>query len=436
MTTEPHAIPDPAAPAVAEEPARPSVVKRIFAALIPVGICLVGVAFAGLMVATRPEAERTEQENLGLPVRTRALTPGTQAVRVQAQGQVVAARRVVMQPELNGRVVAMNENLIPGGRLAEGDTLVRIDPRDFRAALEQQRAQLENSRVQLTQEESRRVIAEREWALLGRGSSAASDDGRALALRQPQVRSAEASLRAARSGLSQAQTQLSRTTLRAPFDALVQAESVDIGQLVGPATQVATLVGTAQFWVQVSVPLASVQRIQIPGFNAEVGSSARIYQDVGDGVRVEREGRVIRLLGDLDPVGRMARVLVEIDDPLGLQREDPGLPILIGAFVHVDIDAGQLDEVYEVPRENLHVGDVVHLFGEGHLAVREVDVVWRRADTVLVRGLEPNAELVLSPIAVPVEGTQLRRVEEPAVERPSRPPEAESPEPAPAEREG
>ena len=53
-----------------------------------------------------------------------------------------------------------------------------------------------------------------------------------------------------------------------------------------------------------------------------------------------------------------------------------------------------------------------------------------------MRGLEPNAELVLSPIAVPVEGTQLRRVEEPAGERPSRPPEAESPEPAPAEREG
>lgn len=436
MNTEPHAIPDPAAPtAPAEEPARPSVVKRIFAVLIPAGICMLGVAFAGLMVATRPQAERTEEENLGLPVRTRALQPMEADVHVDAQGEVVAARRVVMQPELSGRVIAMNEELVPGGRLAEGDTLIRIDPRDYRAALEQQQAQLENSRVQLTQEESRRVIAEREWALLGRGASGASEDGRALALRQPQVRSAEASVRAARSAITQARTNLSRTTLDAPFDALVQAESVDIGQLVGPTSQVATLVGTEHFWVQVSIPLSSLARIRVPGFNGDAGSSALVYQDVGEGQRIERSGRVLRLLGDLDPVGRMARVLVEIDDPLGLQREEPGRPILIGAFVHVRIEAGHLDGVFEIPREALHAGDVVHLFGDGHLALSEVDVVWRREDSVLVRGLEAGAELVLSPIAVPVEGTLLRRVDEPPA-APSRPPEAESPEPPSAEREG
>lgn len=397
--------------APSEVVSRPAFVARVIAILIPALICVGGIAFAAVLVLTRPEAERTDRESNGLPVRVQPLAPSTEPIAVVAQGQVIAARLVVMQPELSGRVIWMNDDLVPGGRLAAGATLVRIDARDYRSALEVQRAQLENNRLQISQEESRRVIAEREWALLGSDSRVASDQGRELALREPHLRSARASLRAAESGVQRARDNVSRTSVSAPFDAIVQSENVDLGQVVGPQSQIATLVGTEHFWVRVAVPMDQLRWVRVPNGDTP-GSSVTISQQIGENETIERTGRVIRLLGDLDPMGRMARVLVEIDDPLGLERDDGGLPILLGAFVNVTIDAGSLDDVYRIPRDALHAGDTVYLFFGGTLQMREVDIVWREVDTVLVRGLEPRDELVMSRLATPIEGTTLRRAEE------------------------
>jgi len=375
--------------------------------MIPALICITGIAFAGAMIATRPDAERAETETEGVPVRVQALAASAEPVSVRAQGQVIAARQLVLQPELNGRITWMNEELVPGGRLREGDTLIRIDSRDYRTAVEQQRAQVENSRLSVSQEQSRQVIAEREWELLDRERGGATERGRQLALREPQARAAEASLRASQSGLRQARTNLSRTSVRAPFDAFVLTENTDLGQLVGPSSQIATLVGTEHFWVRVAIPMEQLRWVRLPAEGAP-GSSATVTQHVGESATITREGRVIRLLGDLDPVGRMARVLVEVDNPLGTDGE---LPLLLGASVDVDIDAGTLDDVYRIPRAALH-GDSVHLFGEGALVIRDVEVAWREDSTLLIRGVAPGDELLLSHVVPAIAGTTLRRVDE------------------------
>ncbi|MGE3634395.1 MAG: efflux RND transporter periplasmic adaptor subunit [Sandaracinaceae bacterium] len=407
-------------------PDRPmSTLARVGAIMIPAGICLVGIVVSAILIKTRPEAEHTDPGARGLPVVTQSLTPGRQDVVVRAQGQVVPARQVALSPEVTGRVLAMSPNLIPGGRVTADEDLLRIDGRDYRDALEQQRAQVESSQLSLTQEQSRQVIAQREWALLG-STAGSTDSGRELALREPHTRAAAASVRAAEAGARRAQSNLSRTTLRAPFDAFVQAENVEVGQLVGPGSSVATLVGTDHFWVRVAVPMEQLAWIHVPEGEGDVGSSARVIQHVGEDAQIVRTGRVIRLYGDLDPVGRMARVLVEIDDPLGLAHEDgeppaiptegdpSHLPMLLGAFVDVEIQAGQLEDVYEVPRSALHAGDSVYLFGTGALQIRPLEIVWRRPDSVLARGLAPEDELIVSALPTAIEGTAVRHAEEDA----------------------
>jgi hypothetical protein len=136
-----------------------------------------------------------------------------------------------------------------------------------------------------------------------------------------------------------------------------------------------------------------------------------VSQDVG-AVTVSREGHVVRLLGDLDPVGRMARVLVEIDDPFNLEREEAKgeLPLLVGAFVNVMIDAGSIDDVVEVPRKSVRDGDQVYVFGkERKLEIRKIQVVWRNSDSVLVKsGLEAGDQVIVSRMSTPVEGMLLR----------------------------
>ena len=243
---------------------------------------------------------------------------------IRARGTVRPARQVVLQPEVSGRVVWQNDALVPGGYLEKNALLVRIDARDFQLSLESSEANVAKARLDYKLERSRKEVAEREWKLFGGDAPTADDDpdGGTLALREPQVKTARVAVQSAESARERAQLNLSRTRVQAPFNALVMEESVDVGQLVSPQSRLATLVGTDQFWVQVSVPVEALPWIDVPAPDKKTkGSPARVIQDVGKR-RIEREGHVVRLLPDLDPSGTMARLLVAVDDPLALDAPD------------------------------------------------------------------------------------------------------------------
>ena len=387
--------------------------RKVLRVLLPIVVLALGIGVLAALAATRPKAARKERAHLGTPVRVLVAQTGDHPLRIAAQGQVIPERQVTLAAELNGRVIWRHPELVPGGIVQQGDLLIRIDPRDYRAAVDRETATLENTRVLIQTEQRRRAVAEREWEILSREGVDASPEGRSLSLREPQLRSAEASVAASQAQLSQARLTLSRTQLRAPFHATVLERSVELGQLVGPSARLATLVGTDHFWVQVSLPFESLRSVQVPDVNAAVGSTAHVEQAVGDGT-VEREGHIVRLLPDLDPAGRMARVLVEIDDPLGLSRppEERGMPMLLGASVRVDIDAGVSHGWVELPRRALREGDVVWVVGaDNRLAVRPVRIGWRRVDTVLVsQGLAAGERVIVSALPSAVAGMALRVV--------------------------
>jgi RND family efflux transporter MFP subunit len=296
---------------------------------------------------------------------------------------------------------------------------VRLDARDYQLAVATRRADVQRAQLDVQLEAGRRVVAEREWSAFGQADAGVEQAGRALALREPQGETARVAVESAQSALDRAALDLTRTSLRAPFNALVVEETVDRGQLVGPQTPLATLVGTDHYWVQVSVPVASLPAIRLPTGD-EPGAHAHVAQRAGD-QRIERDGRVVRLLPDVDPVGSMARLLVEIDDPLGLAdgNADP-LPILLGSYVDVTIEASPLDGVIEVPRVAVREGNRVFVMNDaGRLELRDVDVVWSQRESILVRGgLRDGERIVTTPIATPIPGMLLRT--QPAPDAPAR----------------
>lgn len=394
--------------------------KRILAFFLKVvvpGAVLVAAVFgARKLIETRPQAERAEHTAMAAPmVEVIEVEARAERIDVPAQGDVIPARSVVIVPQVTGRITEHNPNLVPGGLVQAGEDLVEIEQRQYRIALRQARAERERAEAALELEEGRQVVAEREWDMFSQEMPAAArSEGAALALREPQRNQAEAAVSVADAVVDNSALQLERTRIEAPFNAFVQEEHAEIGQVVGPQSQLATLVGTDTFWVQVNLPVEKLAQIYVPGVNGSEGSSARIWQRVGD-KRLQREGRVIRLQGALDPVGRQARLLIEIDDPLRLlEPDDEGgdptrLPLLLGAFVHVEIEGREVEEVVDLPRIALRDGDTVYLLTDDHtLEIRPVEIVWGRDESVLVRGLATGDRVITSNLPAPVEGMALR----------------------------
>lgn len=376
--------------------------KVILRFLLPAGITAAGLAVAVVLVVAAPSAERSEPSPTVARVEVVEAQPIVAPALIDATGVVSAAREVPITPEVNGKVVALADELIPGGRFTQGQILARIDRRDYELAVDQERSRVRQAELELELEQGRGAIAEREWALLGDGRD--PDEAR-LALRKPQLDTAERNLEAARSGLERAELNLERTVLRAPFNAMVLSEDVEVGQLVGPTAPIARLVGTDEVWVQVSVPVERLPVLSIPGYGeAEQGSPATVVLDLG-GDEVTRRGEVIQLLGELDPETRTAQVLVSIDDPL----RGGALPLLPGAFVHVTLEGAALSGVIEVPRQAVVDGDAVWIAdADDRLARREVAIGWRTDEALYVTdGLSRGDRIVTTPLSLPVEGMAL-----------------------------
>ncbi len=392
-------------------------------------IIILAFATAIGLYRTSPKTKKSLPERPIPLVETTSIHPGKKKVYVEAFGTVIPAKRITLLSEVEGRIIDQNADLIPGGIIIQDDMIVQVDPADYELRVNQYRAEMEEAVFELELEQGRQVIARREWNLL-EDEIDTSVIGKSLALREPHLRLVKAKVDKAESRLAAAELELKRTTLRAPFNALIIEEFIDRGQLVSKQTPLATLAGTDQFWLQVSVPVSVLKRISFPKNSWHKGSAAQVIFEQGSGMAAVRTGHVLRLLGDLDPEGRMARLLVVIDDPLNLrspvqvqsgihgnhkkdmQRAEEGR-ILIGSYVKVRIDAGSFDGVYSIPRQALREGDVVWVQdNEDTFQTRPVRIVWREKDEVLVNTeLKEGDSLILSRLQSPLPGMVVQTVD-------------------------
>lgn len=383
--------------------------SRVARIVLPILIVGGSVFAASVMMRGQSEARTPRPPPEGTLVTTVPAVREAHRFDVVAQGQVIAAKELNVQAEVMGRLSSMHPNLVPGGLIARGDTLFALERSQYQLALAERRTGVADAEARLQKEEGQQRVAKREWELFHDGPNPESASG--LALRKPEHAQAKAAVAGAKARLSQARLDLGRTRFKAPFDAIVTKEGAEMGQLVTSQNAIATLVGTEEFWVRISVPVAELGYLAIPGVNASIGSEALVSWQQGE-QKIERAGRVVRMLGEVDKVGTMARLVVAIDDPLGLKiaLEERDAPMLLGSFVQVRIVGKRSEELFVVDRSHLRDGTSVFVANtKNELEVRTLEIVRADADMAFVRtGLKTGERIISSAIQAPLPGMALR----------------------------
>jgi len=409
----------------------------------------------------KPHAKRRPTQTKAILVEVRQVHPRQEQVVIQAMGTVVPARSIELGSRVRGEIVEVSPRFMPGGRFNAGDLMVKIDPNDFDLAVRLQRAQVSKASATVAQAVS--AIAQQQAALIKAKSALALEMGRqsaalgeykllgktvkpedeALVLRKPQLKeaqancdSAEAAVQASKAlrdaakasqaastvALEQAQLDLKRTEVRSPFNAMVRTRNVNLGTQVTVGLSLASLVGTDEYWVEVSIPLDELKRIRIPDFNSATGSQVRVYHAGAWGPGTYRMGEVTRLMSEIEPQGRMARLLVTVADPLDLKTSpQTRRPLILGSYVRVELVGRKLSNVVPVERTAVREGNHVWVMGaDDKLEIREVKIAWSGNDHVCVsQGLAAGDRLIVSDLAGAVQGMPLR-IPESVKEKPVR----------------
>ena len=376
-------------------------------ALVSGLILLAGVALMVLIFKTEPTATRGDvARETAMLVEVRTAERGRFTPVIEVMGRVVPAREVTLRPRVSGRVIELAEAFEPGGRVAEGAALLRIDPADYQAVLRQRRSELAQARADLELEQGRQAVAEQDFELLG---EELDEGNRHLVLRQPQLKQARARVAFAEAALRRAELDLQRTRISAPFDAQILSRDVATGSQVGTGDSLARLVATDRYWVSASVPLSQLRWLRFAEEDGEQGAPVTLRHEAAWGPSRSRQGRLQRLVGELDANARLARVLVSVEDPLALRAEAGTPSLILGAFVRTAIEGRALDDVVRLDRDLLRREDTVWVMEDGALDIRPVTVLLRDNDYVyLSDGLDQGDQVVATDLATVVDGAALR----------------------------
>ncbi len=385
--------------------------KRILQIAISLLILLGGVAGLYTLKAGKPTPEQEVAAAPAPVVQVVTAEVGAHTVRISGEGTVRPLVNAQLVAQVSGRVVYTASSLVNGGAFKAGDELLKIDPIDYELAVTLAAARVGDAEAKyaLAQEESEAAI--QEWRDLNPGIETPD-----LVARRPQLSAARAKLEAEEADYRIALLQLERTGLKSPFDGVVSAKMVDIGQYVTPGQAVATLYGTEA--VEIVVPLESerLQWFHVPGFTGggEEGARVAVRVTIAGQVR-EWPGRVMRAEGRIDEKTRLINVVVRVEKPY---ERTP--PLAAGLFARVEIEGRTLEKAALLPRSALRPGGRIWVVDDDQrLRFRTVQVARVAREGVLLEaGLENGERVIVSQLKAVTDGMKVRPLDETAGSRP------------------
>lgn len=375
--------------------------------LVSLMIILVGAALIWLIFKTEPTATRKDTaRETAMLVDVQSVSRGNYTPTVEAMGQVMPAREITLGSRVSGEIINQTDAFTPGRRVDKGTELLRIDPADYQATLSQRRSELQQAQADLALEQGQQTVARQEFKLLGDDIGAVND---ALILRKPQLEQAKARVAAAEAAIQQAELNLTRTRIRAPFPAQVLSREVTLGSQVSAGQSLGRLVGTGEYWVEATVPLSKLRWLAFNPNPDSPGAPVSLHHDTVWPKDQARQGRLTQLIGELDGNARMARVLITVEDPLALGQSAGQPPLILGAFVRAEIEGQVLKDVVRIERSLLRRNDTVWVMDDRKLAIRKVGIAFRDQDYAYIQsGLEDGDQVISNELASVVSGARLR----------------------------
>jgi RND family efflux transporter MFP subunit len=362
-----------------------------------------------LIYATEPTAQSEGAiKTTAMLVSVEPVARGTYRPIFVATGTVSPYEDVRLSAMVSGQVARRNANFVPGEIVKRGTELLKINPADYANQLALRQSELMQAQTDLQVEMGRQNIAKQDLQLIGDDSL--TEDQKNLVLRKPQYQAIKARIKAAEASVEQAQLNLQRTSVRAPFDAQILSQNVSIGSQVSPGDDLGRIIGIEQYWVEVNLPVKQLKWLSFPRSQREQGAEVMLQSASAWGEGEQLTGYLAQPVGALDPQSRLARVLIKIPDPLGYETGNSDQPTpIIGGFVEAQLQGKPIDGVIQLDRDYLRTSNTVWVMDAGKLAIREVNIKLIDAQfAYITEGLNDGDQVVTSNISTVSEGIPLR----------------------------
>jgi len=401
-------------------------------------VVLVGAVFLmnELQESRKARPARVQKEAV-YTIETVIAKAQTNQPMISVFGDVVAGRTLNITPLVSGEVVKVNKELKVGARIGKDDTLVEINQFEFevardeaRANLKEAEASLSEARARLSMEETglkrtseqlrfaevdyerakdllqsgaitQRTVEERELVVSQR-KAAFQTSGANIAIQKAQVDARAAVVQRMAVALRNAEQALVNTTLKAPFDAVVQGVNVEVGQTVSTSLALVTLYEADTLDARFVLSDGQYGRL-IDGAGSLKGREVTVNWNVGAS-KNSFPATIDRIGAEIAANRGGISIFARVDKAAAASGLRPG------AFVEIDVPDRMFDKTYRLPETAIFEGDVAYILGsDNRLKARPVKIaVYDGAYVIVSDGITDGDEVLITQIAEVGEGLLVR----------------------------
>jgi len=319
-----------------------------------------------LLASCRKQTEVTPVQSpaaAAVEVQTASWQPYTAAEEVV--GTVRSKQRAVVEAKVSGRV--LDFTAVPGSIVKSGELLARLDAGEIQAKLDQAKAVLD---------QAGRDFGRQKQLLSGNATTRQDYDA------------AEARLKGATAGVSEAETMMSYTRVTAPFDGVVTRKLAGLGDLAMPGKPLLEMEAPAGLRFEADVPEAILDRIRMGAkLPVKIASVSGLL-----------EGTVSEISPVADAVSRTFQVKLDLAQGEGLRT---------GQFGRVSVPVAETKVLLVPPAAVLKRGqmEVVFVARNGSAALRLVKTgKILPGGLEVLSGLEEGEQVVISDTAKLADG--------------------------------
>jgi HlyD family secretion protein len=355
------------------------------------------VAILVLIALLALAAVKGRNSDSGLKVETDEVALRTIIEKVSASGKIFPETEVKISSDVSGEIVELYVE--EGDSVTQGQILARIDPEVFASAVERGKANVNNAKAQQAMSEANIASAEAQLAQI----EAQLDNARLIHQRNEQLRdqkvisqqdyeqsqatldgliankaaanasirssakSAEAaaySVKVAEANFKELNTNLKRTTIKAPVNGIVSSLSVEQGERV---------VGTIQMTGTEMMRIANLNTMEV---QVEVSENDILSVELGDHVEIEVDayldktftGKVTEIANSASNISSVGQVSLNSDQVTNfvvkVRMDKPSYdtgqryPFRPGMSASVDIFTTEEKDVLSVPIQAVTVRDL------------------------------------------------------------------------------
>ncbi len=405
-------------------------------------VLVVSVVVAVTLVILRPKAERQLPPQKGRLVEIFPAKAENIQLIVESYGTVAPRESLKLVAQVRGPIVDISPHFKEGGFIKKGTLLIQIDPRTYSLEVTRRRVQIKQSEAELKrlQQESvnlksrikiaqsdvslakneysrlkklidRKVIAQSQLDKVQQAYLASLERLQALdnqlALIGPQKEQLIAARDMAQVMYQQANLDLERSSIEAPYDGWVLDKGIEVGQHVNIGQHLGSIYKAGELDIEVNIPTKEFK--WLPSGMGEQSSVAAdvVFRNTGD--EQVWKGHVARVKAKMDERTRTLPVVIEVDEKALSDRSESGMRLRPGMFVTIKIKGKSVNQAYVLPRYVIYPGDVVYTLNDDRLKVKEVGILRTYKDSVIVnQGISEGDQIIRTPLSGAVDGMRVR----------------------------